>query len=113
MPDAGADPGAPAPGPQPIDRAEVAHVARLARLDLTPEELELFTSQLASVLRHAADVAALELSDVVPTAHPQPLRNVLRDDELVPCLPRDEVLAGAPEVDENRFRVPRITGQPG
>lgn len=97
--------------PEPIDRAEVAHVARLARLDLTADELELFTGQLASVLRHAADVASLQLSDVPPTAHPQPLNNVLRDDQPEPCLPRDEALAGAPEVEEHRFKVPRIVGE--
>jgi aspartyl-tRNA(Asn)/glutamyl-tRNA(Gln) amidotransferase subunit C len=89
----------------------VAHVAKLARLDLTPEELDLFTGQLASVLGHAADVAALQLGDVPPTAHPQPLANVLRPDEPRPGLDRDEVLAEAPEVDDHRFKVPRIVGE--
>ena len=89
----------------------MAHVAKLARLDLTPEELDLFTGQLASVLDHAADVAALELGDVMPTAHPLPLANVLRPDEPRPCLDRDEVLAEAPEVEDHRFKVPRIVGE--
>ncbi|MBA3303705.1 MAG: Asp-tRNA(Asn)/Glu-tRNA(Gln) amidotransferase subunit GatC, partial [Acidimicrobiia bacterium] len=60
--------------------ADVAHVARLARLELTEEELELFTGQLADVLDHARDLEALDVTGVPPTAHPLPLRNVLRDD---------------------------------
>jgi len=93
-----------------IQRADVAHVARLARLDLTDEELALFTDQLATVLDHAADVAALDLSGVEPTAHPLPIRNVLRPDEVRPGVDRDEVLAVAPDVEDGRFRVPRIMG---
>jgi aspartyl-tRNA(Asn)/glutamyl-tRNA(Gln) amidotransferase subunit C len=93
-----------------IQRADVAHVARLARLDLTEEELTLFTDQLATVLDHAADVAALDLSGVEPTAHPLPIRNVLRPDEVRPGVDRDEVLAVAPDVEDGRFRVPRIMG---
>jgi aspartyl-tRNA(Asn)/glutamyl-tRNA(Gln) amidotransferase subunit C len=93
-----------------IGRDDVAHVARLARLELSEDELERFTAQLASVLAHAQDVAALDLADVAPTAHPLPLRNVLRPDEATPCLERDEVLAVAPDVEDGRFRVPRIVG---
>ncbi|HWG73237.1 MAG TPA: Asp-tRNA(Asn)/Glu-tRNA(Gln) amidotransferase subunit GatC [Acidimicrobiales bacterium] len=94
-----------------ISTADVAHVARLARLELSPGELERFTGQLAAVLDHAADVAALDTSGVAPTAHPLPLVNVLRADEVRPCLDRDEVLAQAPLVEDNRFRVPRILGE--
>src|SRR5579864_2889895 len=97
--------------PGRISSADVAHVARLARLKLTPEELELFTEQLGAVLDHAADVAALDTAGVPPTAHPLPLANVLRDDVPRPCLDRDEVLAQAPEVESGRFRVPRILGE--
>jgi aspartyl-tRNA(Asn)/glutamyl-tRNA(Gln) amidotransferase subunit C len=86
-------------------------VASLARLDLDTGELERYTEQLASVLAHAEDIAALDLSDVPPTAHPQPLRNVLRPDEPRPGLSRDEALAGAPAVEDHRFRVPRILGE--
>src|SRR4051794_23624234 len=96
---------------EPISRADAAHVARLARLDLTEEELEEFTGQLAAVLEHAADVAALDTEGVPPTAHPLPLQNVLRPDEIRPSLDRDEVLAMAPEAEEGRFRVPRILGE--
>lgn len=94
-----------------ISTDDVAHVARLARLRLTPDELERFTEQLGAVLEHARDVEALDTAGVPPTAHPLPLENVLRDDTLVPCLDRDEVLAQAPSVEADRFRVPRILGE--
>jgi aspartyl-tRNA(Asn)/glutamyl-tRNA(Gln) amidotransferase subunit C len=95
----------------PISRADVAHVARLARLDLTDDELERFTDQLGAVLEHAADIAALDVADVPPTAHPLPLVNVLRDDVPQPSLDRDEVLAEAPAAEDGRFKVPRILGE--
>ena len=94
-----------------ISRADVAHVAHLARLSLTEEEVELFSGQLAKVLDHFQDVAALDTLEVPPTAHPLPLRNVLRPDQARPGLDRDEVLAAAPSVEEGRFRVPRILGE--
>lgn len=94
-----------------ITREDVAHVARLARLDLTDDELDLFTGQLAAVLAHAGDVAALDVEGVPPTAHPLPIRNVLRADEPRPSLDRDEVLAAAPQVEDNRFRVPPVLGE--
>ncbi|MBM3692214.1 MAG: Asp-tRNA(Asn)/Glu-tRNA(Gln) amidotransferase subunit GatC [Actinomycetota bacterium] len=95
-------------GSAPITRADVEHVARLARLALTDAEVERLTADLAAVLDHAADVAALDLDGVPPTAHPLPLRNVLRDDAVRPSLDRDEVLAAAPVAEDGRFRVPRI-----
>jgi aspartyl-tRNA(Asn)/glutamyl-tRNA(Gln) amidotransferase subunit C len=94
----------------PISRDDVLHVAKLARLELTEEELELFTPQLAAVLEHAADVEALDVADVPPTAHPYPLHNVFREDKLRPGLDRDEVLAQAPDVEDRRFKVPPILG---
>lgn len=98
--------------PPALGRDDVAHVAALARLTLTDEELDLFTGQLARVIEHARDVAALDVAGVPPTAHPLPLRNVLRPDEVVACLGRDEVLASAPETEDGRFKVPRIVGEP-
>ena len=89
----------------------MAHVARLARLALTEDELERYTVQLGAVLEHAADVEALDTSGVPPTAHPLDLVNVLRDDVVRPSLDRDEVLAMAPEAEDGRFRVPRILGE--
>jgi aspartyl-tRNA(Asn)/glutamyl-tRNA(Gln) amidotransferase subunit C len=94
-----------------ITRDDVAHVARLARLRLTDEELDLFTGQLAKVLDHARDVEALDVGDLPPTAHPYPLRNVFRPDVVEPCLDRDEVLAQAPAVEDGRFKVPPILGE--
>ena len=94
-----------------ISRDDVSHVARLARLGLTDDELERFTEQLAAILDHAADVAALDTTGVPPTAHPLPLRNVLRDDVVVASLDRDEVLAQAPAVEDGRIRVPRIISE--
>jgi aspartyl-tRNA(Asn)/glutamyl-tRNA(Gln) amidotransferase subunit C len=94
--------------PQALTRADVEHVARLARLALTDAEIERLTLELGAVLEHAADVASLDLADVPPTAHPLPLRNVLRDDAVRPSLDREEVLAAAPAAEDGRFRVPRI-----
>ena len=94
-----------------ISRDDVVHVARLARLALTDEEVERFTGQLEAILEHAAQVSALDTDGVEPTAHPLPLSNVLRPDEPRPCLPRDEVLAAAPAAEDGRFRVPRILGE--
>ncbi len=97
--------------PARISTADVAHVARLARLDLSDEDLAQFTEQLGAVLDHARDVEALDTAGVPPTAHPLPLRNVLRPDVVVPSLDREEVLAQAPEAEAGQFRVPRILGE--
>jgi aspartyl-tRNA(Asn)/glutamyl-tRNA(Gln) amidotransferase subunit C len=94
-----------------LSRDDVAHVAALARLSLTDDELDLFTTQLGAVLEHAADVEALDVGDVEPTSHPYPLRNVLRRDEVQPGVERDEVLAQAPAAESGRFRVPPILGE--
>ena len=95
----------------PISRADVEHVAKLARLALTDDEVEDLTAELGSILGHAADIEALALDDVPPTAHPLPLENVLRADDVRPSLDRDEVLAQAPAAEGGRFRVPRILGE--
>ena len=94
-----------------LTRAEVAHVATLARLALSEEELDTMTIELAGILGHAADVAALDTTGIEPTAHPLPLVNVLRDDVVRPGVDRAEVLAMAPMAESDRFRVPRILGE--
>jgi aspartyl-tRNA(Asn)/glutamyl-tRNA(Gln) amidotransferase subunit C len=94
-----------------ISRADVAHVARLARLDLTDDELERITDQLGAVLEYASQVAALDTAGVAPTMHPLPLHNVLRADVVVASLDREEVLAQAPAVEADRFKVPPILGE--
>ena len=91
----------------------VAKVARLARLDLTPDEIERATHQLGDMLDHFADIDALDLSDVEPLNQPYPLVNVMRDDVEQPCLDRDEVMAAAPRSQDGRFWVPPILGGDG
>lgn len=93
-----------------ISRDDVAHVAKLARLSLDDAELDTFTAQLGAILDHAADVEALDLVDVAPTSHPYPLTNVLRADEPGPTLSPADALAGAPQAEDGRFRVPTILG---
>ena len=95
----------------PISRDEVAHVANLARLQLTDDELDHFTDQLGAVLEHARDVEALDVEGVEPTAHPYELTNVFRPDEVRPTLDRDEVLAQAPAAEDGQFRVPPVLGE--
>jgi len=95
-----------------LTREDAAYVARLARIQLSEEELDRYAEQLADVLEHAAAVAALDTEGVRPTSHPLPLRNVMRRDEVWPCLDRDVVLAEAPAAEDGRFRVPRILGEP-
>ena len=96
--------------PDRITRDDVVHVADLARLALSDEEIETFTSQLATVLAHAAEIGKLDTDGVQPTAHPVPIVNVLRPDVVVAGLDRDEVLAQAPAVADERFRVPPVLG---
>ncbi|GAA0721376.1 Asp-tRNA(Asn)/Glu-tRNA(Gln) amidotransferase subunit GatC [Dactylosporangium roseum] len=91
-----------------ISREEVAHLARLARLAVTDEELDTFAGQLDVILQAVAQVGEVAAADVPPTSHSVPLTNVFRDDVVAPCLPRADVLAGAPDAEDNRFRVPRI-----
>jgi len=94
-----------------LTREDAAYVARLARIDLKDGELDIFVDQLAAVLEHAAQVAAIDTSNVEPTAHPLPLVNVLRNDEPQASLDREEVLAQAPATEGGRFKVPRILGE--
>jgi len=90
---------------------DVEHVARLARLALTPEEKERFGRQLAVILEHAERVGEVAAEDVPPTSHPVARSNVFRPDEPRPCLDHDAALAGAPDAEAGLFRVPRIVEQ--
>jgi aspartyl-tRNA(Asn)/glutamyl-tRNA(Gln) amidotransferase subunit C len=94
-----------------LRREDVAKVAQLARLSLSDDELDKFTEQLGQVLEHANDMGTLNLENVVATAHPFGLINVVRDDVVRPSLDRDEVLAMAPDARDGRFAVPRIMGE--
>jgi aspartyl-tRNA(Asn)/glutamyl-tRNA(Gln) amidotransferase subunit C len=85
---------------------DIAHVARLARLDLTPEELEGYKTQLAAILDHAAKVQSLEGEPEVEASHPLQIENAFRSDETRPSLDRDEVLSQAPETRDGFFVAP-------
>jgi aspartyl-tRNA(Asn)/glutamyl-tRNA(Gln) amidotransferase subunit C len=87
---------------------DIEHVAKLARLELTDEERERLRSQLGAILEHAAKVGEVAAEDVPPTAYAIPRVNVLRPDERRPSLAVADVLANAPEPEDDRFRVPRI-----
>ena len=87
---------------------DIEHVARLARLGLTDEELARFREQLAVILEHAERVREVAAEDVPPTAHPVPTHNVFREDEPRPGLDREEAMANAPDREDDRFKVPRI-----
>ena len=89
-----------------ISDDEVRHVARLARLTLTDDEVARFGEQLSAILEAVSKVAEVDLSDVPPTAHPLDLVNVLAEDEPRPSLPVEEALANAPDRDNGFFRVP-------
>jgi aspartyl-tRNA(Asn)/glutamyl-tRNA(Gln) amidotransferase subunit C len=91
-----------------ISRDEVAHLARLSRLAVTEQELDVFAGQLDVILQAVARVGEVAADDIPPTSHAVPLINVLREDEPQPCLTPAEALSGAPDVYEDRFRVPRI-----
>jgi aspartyl-tRNA(Asn)/glutamyl-tRNA(Gln) amidotransferase subunit C len=93
-----------------ITATDVAKVARLARLDLTDEEIAGATTDLAKMLDHFADIDALDLAHVEPMTQPYPLVNVFRPDVVRPGLDRAEVLAAAPDAEDGRFRVPPIIG---
>jgi aspartyl-tRNA(Asn)/glutamyl-tRNA(Gln) amidotransferase subunit C len=94
-----------------ISRDEVAHLADLARIDLSDEELDHLAPQLTVILESVASISGVAGDDVPPTSHALPLTNVFREDVLEPCLTPEQALSGAPAVDEQRFSVPRILGE--
>ena len=91
-----------------LGREDVDHVALLARLELTDQERQQFTTQLNSILEHFEALTQLDTSGIEPTSHVIPLSNVLRPDEVRPSLPAEEVMANAPDRIAETFRVPRI-----
>lgn len=95
----------------PITRDEVAHLARLSRLALADGELDHLAAQLDVIISAVARVQEVTAEGVPPTSHALPLTNVFRPDENVTCLSAEAALAGAPAVEEQRFRVPRILAE--
>ena len=93
-----------------ITRDEVAHLATLARIDLSDAELDHLAPQLSVILESVASIQGAAGEDVPPTSHPLPITNVFREDVVVPGLSPEDALAGAPAVDQQRFSVPRILG---
>jgi aspartyl-tRNA(Asn)/glutamyl-tRNA(Gln) amidotransferase subunit C len=89
-----------------IERDEVLHVARLARLALSEEEIEPMSRELSAVLDHIAKIGELDLEDVPPTSHVVEVTGALRPDEPRPCLPREVALAEAPAISDDGFLVP-------
>lgn len=108
MPDATDLPAGSASPTGRISRDDVAHLARLARLAVTDQELDTFAGQLDVILGAVARVGEVAAADIPPTSHAVPMTNVFRPDEVRPSLPRDAVLAAAPAVEDDKFRVPRI-----
>jgi len=93
-----------------ITRDDVAHLARLARIAMTDDELDRLAGELDVILGAVARVQEVAAADIPPTSHALPLTNVLRPDEPAPSLGADAALAAAPEAEDGRFRVPQILG---
>ena len=91
-----------------LSRSEVEHIAELAKLQLHDDEVDRFQSQLSAILEYVEMLGELDTSDVPPTTHVLPLSNVLRDDKVGTSLPREAVLANAPDATEDCFRVPLV-----
>lgn len=94
-----------------LSEQEVRHVAMLARLELSDEQVRDLVPELSGILTWVEQISEVAVEDVPPTTHPYPLENVTRPDEPRPGLSREDVLAAAPEVEEHRFSVPRIVAE--
>jgi len=94
-----------------LSRDDVANLARLARIEMTDEELENLTTEFAVILNAVARVQEVATTDVAATSHPLPLKNIFRSDVVIPSLTPEEALSGAPASEEQRFRVPQILGE--
>lgn len=96
---------------QKIDESQVRHIALLARLNPTDDEVRQFSDQLSAILTYMDQLGEVDTADVQPTAHPLPISNVLRDDEPHACLSPDAALANAPQRDGHFFAVPKVLEQ--
>lgn len=94
-----------------LSRADVANLARLARIDMTDQELDSLATEMDVILGAVARVQEVATPDIAPTSHPLPLRNVTRPDVVEPSLTPQEALSGAPASEDQRFRVPQILGE--
>jgi len=94
-----------------LTRADVANLARLARIDMTDQELDSLATEMDVILGAVARVQEVATPDIAPTSHPLPLRNVTRPDVVEPSLSPADALSGAPASEDQRFRVPQILGE--
>ncbi len=94
-----------------LSRADVANLARLARIDMTDQELDSLATEMDLILGAVARVQEVATPDIAPTSHPLPLRNVTRPDVVEPSLSPADALSGAPASEDQRFRVPQILGE--
>ncbi|MBN2325698.1 MAG: Asp-tRNA(Asn)/Glu-tRNA(Gln) amidotransferase subunit GatC [Candidatus Omnitrophica bacterium] len=92
-----------------ITADEVRHIALLSRLELSDDEVELYTGHLAEVLKYVEKLKELDVDDVEPTSHAIPMFNVMREDEVMPSLPQEDALENAPDRADPYFRVPKTT----
>jgi aspartyl-tRNA(Asn)/glutamyl-tRNA(Gln) amidotransferase subunit C len=94
-----------------ISSDDVLHVAKLARLKVDEDEVELFRTQLEAILEHAASISAIDTNGIEPTSHPLAMSNVFRDDVVTPSLTQDQALLNAPDSAQGRFSVPQILAE--
>jgi aspartyl-tRNA(Asn)/glutamyl-tRNA(Gln) amidotransferase subunit C len=94
-----------------ISREDVAHLAKLARIEMTPDELDHMATELDSILGAVKAVSKVATSDIAPTSHPLEMTNIFRPDVVKPSLTNEQALSGAPAKDEERFKVPQILGE--
>ena len=87
---------------------DVNHISKLARLGLSEEEKKLFGKQLSAILEYADNLKKINTENTPPTSHAIPMKNVLREDKVIPCENSEDILANGPEVEENMFCVPKI-----
>lgn len=91
-----------------ISKKDVEHIAMLARLYLTEDEKEMFTKQLSQILAHAGKISQLDTSEIPPTSHVLPIKNVFREDVNRPSVSQEEALSNAPKKEKGAFVVPKI-----
>ncbi|MEW6117839.1 MAG: Asp-tRNA(Asn)/Glu-tRNA(Gln) amidotransferase subunit GatC [Nitrospirota bacterium] len=91
-----------------ITKDEVRHIAKLSRLALNEDEVEIFSTQLSAIVEYVEQLNKLDTSGIEPTSHVLPLNNVMRDDITMPSLPREDALQNAPDATEKFYRVPKI-----
>jgi aspartyl-tRNA(Asn)/glutamyl-tRNA(Gln) amidotransferase subunit C len=91
-----------------LSRDDILHVAKLARLELTDDEIARFSTELTAILDYVEQLKGVDVEDVAPTSHTLPLKNVLRDDVVTPAFSPEKIMSGAPDVENNCYKVPPV-----